>query len=74
MTTTARQVLRSVHALSPAERLQLAAVILDELTRAGAPPALVDGNDMWSEQDRSALTAFSLDYAASQYPEDEDLI
>ena len=74
MTTTAEKVLKSARALSPAERLWLASLILDELTRSGAPPAFVDGDDAWSQEDQRDLTAFSLDYAASRYPEDEDLI
>lgn len=35
---------------------------------------VVDKNDSWTEQDQTDLTAVSLSYAASLYPESEDLI
>jgi hypothetical protein len=63
----------TVRILSPADRLRLAAMILDELTRAGELPSTVDSSDIWSEQDQKDVTAFSLSYAAALYPENEDL-
>lgn len=72
---TARQVyVDTIRTLPPGERLRLAALILDELTRTGAMPAVVDSSDVWSEQDQRDVVAFSLDYAAALYPEDEDLV
>ncbi len=65
---------KKVRTLSPAERFRLATLILDELTRAGELPAMTDSSDVWSEQDQRDVTAFSLSYAASLYPEDEDLV
>jgi len=51
----------NVRPLPPAERLRVAALILDELTWA-TPPS-VDDSDAWSEEDIRDLTAFSLQYA-----------
>ncbi len=75
MTMTAQKVYAdTVVNLTPSERFRLVALILDELTRAGALPAVVDSTDVWTEQDQKDVTAFSLSYAASLYPEDEDLV
>ena len=73
MATTAQEVyMESVRALSPVEQLRLAALILQELTQSGV--LVVDRSDAWNEQDQSDLTAFSLQYAAELYPEDEELV
>ncbi len=75
MAMTAQKVFTdTVVNLTPGERFRLAALILDELTRAGTLPAVVDSADIWSEQDQRDVTAFSLSYAAALYPEDEDLV
>jgi len=34
----------------------------------------IDHSDTWSEQDRRDLTAFSLQYAATLYPEEEEIV
>lgn len=60
----------NVRPLPPAERLRVAALILDELTQV-TPPA-VDESSEWSEEDIRDLTAFSLQYAATLYPEEEE--
>jgi hypothetical protein len=62
----------SVRNLPPAEQLRLAALILDELTKSGAIPP--DSSDTWSDEDTSDLTTFSLQHAATVYPEEEDLV
>jgi hypothetical protein len=64
----------SVRGLPPADRLRLATLILNELTGAELPAGLIDGADAWSEEDRKDLTGFSLQYAATLYPETEDLV
>lgn len=70
---TARDVFtRTVRTLPPAERLRLTALILDDLTRS--TPTVEDSADMWSDQDQRDLTAFTLQYAAMLYPEDEELV
>jgi len=61
----------SVRNLPPAERLRLAALILDELTRPGG--ALVDSALSWSVNDQSDLNAYTLRYADEVYPEDDEL-
>lgn len=60
----------NVHPLPPVERLRVAALILDELTRAA--PLAVEESTEWNEEDIRDLTAFSLQYAASLYPEEEE--
>src|SRR6266581_4342180 len=73
MALTAQEVFtETVRALPPSERLRLAALILQELTQSEV--AVVDRSDTWTEQDQYDLTAFSLQYAAELYPEEEDLV
>jgi hypothetical protein len=73
METTAQEVFtETVSALSFTERLRLAALILQDLTRSGV--SVVDPGDAWSERDQCELAAFSLQYAAQLYPEDEELV
>jgi hypothetical protein len=70
MPTTAQQIfVETVRTLPPTERLRLAALILEDLTQPNL--SVVDISDVWSEQDQSDLTAFSLQYAATRYPEEE---
>lgn len=70
MPTTAQEVYTaSVRTLPPTERLRLAALILNELSRIDSPFTAVDSGDTWSRQDQSELTAFTLQYAATLYPE-----
>lgn len=72
MLTTAREVFsETVRALSPTERLRLAALILADLARSGM--SVVDAGEVWSEEDQADLTAFALSYAVDCYPEDEAL-
>lgn len=63
----------TVQAMPQAEQLRLVSLIMNELV-SREPPALVDERDSWSEEDRRELSAFSLNYAAARYPEDEDLV
>lgn len=73
MTTNAQEAFTQiVLALPPVERLRLAALILDDLTRSDPPSVTQD--DTWSKQDEQDITAFSLQYAATIYPEDEELV
>ena len=73
MTLTAQIVFtETVRALPPGERLQLAALILQDLARSDV--AVVNLNDTWNEQDQSDLTAISLKYAADLYPEEQELV
>jgi hypothetical protein len=73
MAITAQEVFtETVQALPPTERLRLAALILQDLARSDV--AVVDTSDAWSEQDQRDLTAFSLQYAAKLYPEEDELV
>lgn len=73
MPTTAQDVFaETVRALPPAERLRLAALILNDLTQSNL--SVVDSGETWSEQDQSDLTAFSLHHAAALYSEDQELV
>ena len=72
MAITAQEVFtQTVRDLPPTERLHLAALILQDLAQADM--AVVDTSCVWSEQDKSDLTAFSLQYAAKQYPDEDEL-
>ena len=72
MLMTARDVFsEAVRVLPPTERLRLAALILDDLTQSNQ--SVIDNSDTWSAQDRADLTTFSLLYAATIYPEDEEI-
>ncbi len=73
MLTTVQEVfVETVRVLSPTERLRLAALILEDLTQPNL--SVVDISDVWGEQDQNDLTAFSLQYAATLYPEEEKLV
>ncbi len=63
---------QSVRPLPARERLQLAALILQELAGedVGAPGA----GHTWSEQDERDVMLFSLRHAEIQYPENEELV
>jgi hypothetical protein len=56
--------------LSPNERLQLATLILNSLVQENVS---LDESDTWTEQDQLDLTAFSLQYAMTAFPEDEEI-
>ncbi len=62
----------TVRAIPPTEQLRLAALILQDLAQADM--SVVDTGSVWSEQDQRDLTAFSLQYAAQLYPEEDELV
>ena len=73
MSITAQEVFtETVRSLPPTERLRLAALILQDLAQADM--AVVDVSSVWSEQDQRDFTAFSLQYAANLYPEEDELV
>lgn len=72
MAMTAQQIYNTVGTLSAEERFRLATLILAELARAGSLPQAADSGDLWSEKDRQDLTAFSLSYAETLFPEDDN--
>lgn len=61
-----------VRTLPPTEQLRLANLILNELVAHDL--SVIDRSDHWSEQDRTDLANFSLQYAATLFPEDEEAI
>lgn len=58
-TTIQEMYIQVVRTLSPAEQLQLATLILNELVEQNA---VVDRSDTWTDQDQLDLTAFSLQH------------
>jgi hypothetical protein len=62
----------AVRSLPPSERLRLAVLILDELSRTVA--TALDTSEPWSKEDDRDLTQYVLQHAAASYPEDEELV
>ncbi len=75
MSSTAQQLYNEViQALSPAERLRLATLILNGLVQQSQPVSQsdeIDQQDSWTEQDQADIANFSLQYAASLGSDDE---
>lgn len=72
MSTTAQEVYTQVVCdLSPTERLRLATLILNDLVQQQLPA--IDRSNTWTKQDRLDLTNFSLQYAATLFPESEEV-
>lgn len=72
MASRAQQVFtEAVLDLDPDERLQLASLILQDLTRPEV--ALVAIRDHWSEHDQADLASFSLQLAVASYPQADEL-
>jgi hypothetical protein len=59
---------KAVRPLPPRERLRLAVLILGDLAQADA------ATDAWTAQDQADVAAFSLGYAATLCPEDDELV
>jgi hypothetical protein len=73
MPITAQEIYNQVvRTLSPTERLRLATLILNELVQQNV--SVIAQSDTWTEQDQMDLTNFSLQYAATLFPEDEETI
>ncbi|MBW4569677.1 MAG: hypothetical protein KME31_17110 [Tolypothrix carrinoi HA7290-LM1] len=73
MSTTFQQIYNQiVCTLSPTERLRLATLILNELMQQNL--SIVDQSDTWTEQDQLDVTTFSLQYAATLFPENEEMV
>lgn len=70
MPPTAQEIYNDVvRTLSPTERLRLATLILNELVRQDL--LVIDQSDCWSEPDQTDVMNFSLQYAASLFPDEE---
>ena len=73
MELTAQEVyLKTVSIMQPDERLRLAALILQDLTRIGKELELY--NDNLSEQDKKDVAFAALKYAEEIYPEEQELV
>jgi hypothetical protein len=73
MPTSAKEVYTQVVcALSATERLRLANLILNELVKQDS--SVIDQSDHWTDQDQVDITNFSLQYAATLFPEDEKVV
>jgi hypothetical protein len=73
MPITAQEIYNQVvRTLSPTERLRLATLILNELVQQNV--SVIAQSDTWTEQDQMDLTNFSLQYAATLFPEDEETV
>ncbi len=73
MALTAQEIfIKTVRSLSPEEQFHLVVLILQELSQFGV--TILNRSDTWNEQDKKDLTTASLKYAATLYPEVEDLI
>ncbi|WP_293336516.1 hypothetical protein [Microcoleus sp. CAWBG58] len=72
MSTTVREVYdRVISTLSPTDRLRLATLILNDLVQQNL--SVVDESETWTEEDKLDVTAFSLQYAATTFPENEEM-
>lgn len=72
MSTTVREVYaRVLSTLSPTDRLRLATLILNDLVQQNL--SVVDESETWTEEDKLDITTFSLQYAATIFPENEEM-
>lgn len=72
MTTTAQEIyIHILRTLPPTERLRLANLILNDLVDQNL--SIIDQSNSWTEQDQIDITKFSLQYAATIFPEDEEI-
>ena len=60
-----------VGTLSVSDRLRLAAMILNDISQQNI--AVVDESNTWTEQDQLDITAFSLQYAANLFADNEEI-
>ncbi|GAB4283418.1 MAG: hypothetical protein Fur0025_13380 [Oscillatoriaceae cyanobacterium] len=60
-----------VGTLSVSDRLRLAAMILNDISQENI--AVVDKSNTWTEQDQLDITAFSLQYAANLFTDNEEI-
>jgi hypothetical protein len=62
---------RVLSTLSPTDRLRLATLILNDLVQQNL--SVVDESETWTEEDKLDVTTFSLQYAATIFPENEEM-
>ncbi|MCX5962245.1 MAG: hypothetical protein NT070_03615 [Cyanobacteria bacterium] len=61
---------RVIRVLPSSTRLRLATLILNNLVEQES--AVIDDSDTWTEEDITDLSKFSLQYAATIYPDDDE--
>jgi len=72
MPTTIQEIyIQVISILSPSDRLRLATLILNNLVQSNAD--VVDESDTWTEQDQLDLAIFSTQYAATAYPDSQEM-
>ena len=72
MPTTIQEIYTQfISLLSPSDRLRLATLILNNLVQSNTD--VVDESDSWTEQDQLDLAIFSTEYAASAYPDSQEM-
>jgi hypothetical protein len=70
---TIQEIYQSIVAtLTLSDRLRLAALILNDLTQQDV--AVIDASNTWTEEDQLELTSFSLQYANSIFPDEEEMV
>ncbi|AFY53909.1 hypothetical protein Riv7116_1344 [Rivularia sp. PCC 7116] len=74
MSTSAQEVyVQVVRNLPPQERLRLATLILNELVEQDSS-SVINQSDCWTDRDIVDVNNFSLQYAATLFPEDEESV
>ncbi|MGB6297377.1 MAG: hypothetical protein WBF90_14500 [Rivularia sp. (in: cyanobacteria)] len=74
MLTSAQEVyIQVVRNLPPQERLRLATLILNELVEQDSS-SVINQSDCWTDRDIVDVNNFSLQYAATLFPEDEEAV
>ena len=72
MPTTIQEIYTQfISLLSPSDRLRLATLILNNLVQSNTD--IVDESDSWTEQDQLDLAIFSTEYAATAYPDSQEI-
>ncbi|WP_293127633.1 hypothetical protein [Microcoleus sp. bin38.metabat.b11b12b14.051] len=72
MPTTIQEIYTQfISLLSPSDRLRLATLILNNLVQSNTD--VVDESDTWTEQDQLDLAIFSTQYAATAYPDSQEM-
>ncbi len=70
---TIQEIYQNIVATLPLnDRLRLAALILNDLAQQNVD--VIDSSNTWTEQDQLELTSFSLQYANSLCPDEEDMV
>ena len=70
---TIQEIYQNIVATLPLnDRLRMAALILNDLAQQNVD--VIDTSNTWTEQDQLELTSFSLQYANSLCPDEEDMV